>query len=180
MIQHLFHTDDDETIVIKKLQKRLPHLNVYTWKDQYPALVSSLKLEKYVMFLILALITLVASMNMISLLFMQIQHKRRDIAIFRAMGMSSKIIRSIFLRMGLLITSIASICGLMLAACAGYALERYPCIELPDVYYISYIPARMDLEIFLAVFVVTMIIGFCATWFPAQRSRRINISNILR
>ena len=59
-------TNTEETAVIEKLKKRLPHLQVNSWKDLYPALVSSLKLEKYVMFFILALITLVASMNMIS------------------------------------------------------------------------------------------------------------------
>ena len=52
-------------------------------------LVSALKLEKYVMFIILALITLVASMNMISLLFMHIIQKQGDIAILKTMGMTT-------------------------------------------------------------------------------------------
>lgn len=174
--------DDDayEKKMIARLKHRLPHLVVQSWKDLYPALVASLKLEKYVMFFVLALITLVACMNMISLLFMQIAHKRRDIAIFKAMGLADKQIRAIFLRMGLTITTSASLCGLGLAALAGYALERYPFIQLPDVYYISYLPARMDWEIFMIVFVATLLIGFLATWFPTQRSTRINIAQILR
>jgi lipoprotein-releasing system permease protein len=174
--------DDDsyEKKMITRLKQRLGHLTIQSWKDLYPALVASLKLEKYVMFFILALITLVASMNMISLLFMQIAHKRRDIAIFKATGLADKQIRAIFLRMGLTITVSASLCGLALAALAGYTLERYPFIQLPDVYYISYLPARMDWEIFTIVFVVTLIIGFLATWFVAQRSTRINIAQVLR
>lgn len=169
-----------EKKMIARLQHRLDHLTVQSWKDLYPALVASLKLEKYVMFFVLALITLVACMNMISLLFMQIQHKRRDIAIFKAMGLADKQIRAIFLRMGLTITVTASLCGLGLAALAGYALERYPFIQLPDVYYISYLPARMDWEIFMIVFIATLLIGFLATWFPTQRSTRVNIAQILR
>lgn len=175
-------SDDEsyEKSMITKLERRLPHLTIQTWKDLYPALVASLKLEKYVMFFVLALITLVASMNMISLLFMQIQHKRRDIAILKAMGLANSFIRSIFLQMGLTITISASLCGLGLAALAGYALERYPFIQLPDVYYISYLPAHMDLEIFVTVFIATLLIGFLATWFPTQRSTRINIAQVLR
>jgi lipoprotein-releasing system permease protein len=179
-IRRLFIAHDHEQEVIRLLRKRLPHLTVASWQEQYPALVSSLKLEKYVMFFILALITLVACMNMISLLFMQIQQKRRDIAIFKAMGMYDQQIRAIFLRMGLTITLSASLFGLGLAALAGYLLERYPFIELPDVYYVSYLPARMDAEIFMVVFAATLLIGFFATWLPARRVTRINVSNVLR
>lgn len=179
-IQIYFAGYDHESLIIKKLQYRLPHLMVISWKDQYPALVSSLKLEKYVMFFILALITLVASMNMISLLFMQIQNKQRDIAIFKTMGMNDGMIRSIFLRIGMGITIGASTCGLALAALVGYLLEKYPFIQLPDVYYVSHLPARMDFEIFFVVFVATMLLGFLATWLPARRCKQINIPSVLR
>lgn len=157
-----------------------PDFIIRSWQDLYPALVSSLKLEKYVMFIVIALITLVASMNMISLLFMQIQQKRRDIAIFQAMGMPHAMIREIFLYLGLFVTMIASLLGLCAAGVVGFFLERYPCIELPDVYYISYLPARLDAEIFFIVFVVTVCIGFFATWLPAYRTRSIKIAQVLR
>lgn len=171
---------DPEAQAIATLQERLPHLVVCSWKDQYPALVSSLKLEKFVMFGILALITLVACMNMISLLFMQIQNKRRDIAIFKAMGMLDSTIKKIFLGLGLRITCYASLTGLILAGIAGAILERYPFITLPDAYYISYLPARMDPELFIIVFLATVLMGFLATWIPARQSKNINISNVLR
>jgi lipoprotein releasing system LolC/E family transmembrane protein len=175
----LFSGNSEEQI-IKKIQQRMPMLIVCSWKDLYPALVSSLKLEKYVMFFILALITLVACMTMISLLFMYIQQKRRDIAILTAMGLSNRKIRFIFLKIGLLITFLGSIFGLAFAALAGYLLEKYPFIELPDVYYISYLPARMEPELFIIVFLVTMFLGFLATWIPAQRTRKIKVAQVLR
>lgn len=169
-----------EDQILSKLRKRLVGLNVSSWKELYPAIVSSLKLEKYVMFFILALITLVACMNMISLLFMQIQQKRRDIAILKAMGMPYINIKRLFMSIGLSITFFASVLGLGLAACAGFLLERYPFIELPDVYYVSYLPARMDLEIFTVVFLSTMLLGFLATWIPTKRTKKINIVDVLR
>ncbi|QQR49291.1 ABC transporter permease [bacterium] len=179
-MHHFFCAQDPEVLVQQKLKERFPHLVINSWKELYPALLASLKLEKYVMFFILALITLVACMNMISLLFMQIQQKRRDIAILRAMGMPRKMIQSIFVKLGVFITFWATVCGLGLAACAGWFLERYPFIELPDVYYVSHLPARMDLEIFLVVFVATMLLGFLATWLPARRSRNLNVAQVLR
>lgn len=179
-IKNIFMPHNNEQTALAQLKQRLPHLTVNSWKDLYPALVSSLKLEKYVMFFIIALITLVASMNMISLLFMQIQQKRRDIAILKVMGLSSGNISSIFLKLGLTITFLASFCGLTLAFIAGYILENYPYIELPDVYYVSYLPARIDVEIFVVVFAATMLLGFLATWFPARRAQKINIAQVLR
>ena len=180
VIFNIFRPIDPEAITIQKIKSALPMLSVNSWKDLYPALVSSLKLEKYVMFFILALITFVACMTMISLLFMYIQQKRRDIAIFKTMGLSDKKIRSIFLRIGIKITFWAATCGLLLAAIAGFFLERYPFIQLPDVYYVSYLPARMDLEIFIVVFFATMLLGFLATWIPAQMTKKINIAQVLR
>ncbi|MFA5074841.1 MAG: FtsX-like permease family protein [Candidatus Babeliales bacterium] len=176
----LFSVQDFETIMLQNFREKLPALTINSWKDLYPALVSSLKLEKYVMFFILALITLVACMTMVSLLFMYIQQKRRDIAILQSMGLSNKRIRRIFLSIGLRITFWGVSLGLSLAAIAGYFLQKYPFIQLPDVYYISYLPARMDLEIFIIVFIVTMLLGFLATWIPAQKTKKINIAQVLR
>ncbi len=172
--------DSYERKIIHELKDRFEHLTVTSWKELYPALVQSLWLEKYLGFFILALITLVASMNLISLLFMQIQQKRRDIAIFKAMGLEDRKIRSIFLQMGLVITLGASLVGLALAALAGYVLEHYPFIKIPDVYFVSHLPARMDSEIFFVVFCATLLLGILATLIPTMGISRINISQVLR
>lgn len=173
-------SDYYEQFVIRELRSKLPGFSIHTWKDLNPSLVASLKLEKYVMFFVLALITLVASMNMIALLFMQMQSKQADMALLRAMGAAPHQLRKIFLFMGMTITFLSSSIGLALAYAAGYALERYPFIQLPDVYFVSHLPARIDAEIFIAVFIVTMLLGLCATWFPARRASQVNIINVLR
>ena len=165
----------DETKTIAALQKRLK-IKVQSWKELYPALLEALKLEKYAMFLILALITLVASMNIISLLFMQITQKRPDIAILKAMGLSYKKISRIFIYLGLSISLIGSLAGLLLAFIVGWILENYPFIKLPDAYYVTHLPARMELSIFITVFVVVMFLSFLSTWIPARKTNSINIS----
>jgi len=181
IFKRFFSKQSFEEKVIQEIKKRLsPAFDIYSWKDLYPALVSSLKLEKYGMFFILALITLVASLNMISLLFILIQQKRRDIAIFKAMGMNDRKIQNIFLLIGMTITFFATSLGLGLAALAGFLIEKYPFIELPDVYFVSHLPARMDPEIFIVVFLCTILLGFFATWIPAKRTKNINITEVLR
>jgi lipoprotein-releasing system permease protein len=169
----------NEQATIQKLHNRLG-LDVYSWKDLYPSLVATLKLEKYVSFFILALILLVASMNIISLLFMQITQKRPDIAILKAMGMSHGSISSIFFIIGMTISCVASFFGLLAAVIASWLLQRYPFITLPDTYYVTQLPVAMNGEIIVAVFCVVIIFGLFATWLPIQRIRSINISRVLR
>lgn len=165
--------------VISALRERL-NLPVYSWKDLYPALVSALMLEKYAMFLILVLITLVASMNILSLLFMEITNKRGDIAILKAFGARNHMISQIFIFIGLSITTIGSALGVAAAYGASILLERYPFIKLPDSYYVSHLPAHMDWCIATTVFCVVVLLGFLATWLPTRKVRSINVAQVLR
>lgn len=169
----------NEQQLIQKLRKRLG-LDVYSWKDLYPSLVATLKLEKYVSFFILALILLVASMNIISLLFMQITQKRADIAILKAMGMPHKTIRTIFLFIGMTISCIASASGLLAAIITSWLLQKYPFITLPDTYYVTQLPVAMNGEIICAVFCVVVLFTLFATWLPIRQIATINVSRVLR
>ena len=169
----------DEQATIKKLKQRF-HLDVFTWKELYPALVAALKLEKYAMFFILALITLVASMNIISLIFMQIIQKRPDIAIYQALGMHNRTIINLFRLMGIGLATIAAIAGLFAAFIAGLLLEKYPFITLPDTYYVSHLPVQMEWYIFAFVFVLILIMSFIATWIPSRNINSIHAAQVLR
>ncbi len=169
----------NEQATIERLQKRLG-LDVFSWQELYPALIAALKLEKYAMFLILALITLVASMNIISLLFMQITHKRADIAMLKAMGMPDVAIKTIFVIMGTTISCAGALGGLIAATIVGFFLDRYPLITLPDAYYVSHLPIQMSWSIMLLVAAVTLLLGFVASWIPVSRIGSITIAKVLR
>ena len=171
--------DSDEKRTITALRERL-ELEVYSWKDRYPTLLAALLLERYAMFFVIALITLVASMNIVSLLFMQITDKRPDIAILTTIGARMGDIRRIFLLIGMTISSIACILGLLLATGAAYLLERHPFITLPDIYYTTHLPARMEWQTIALTFIAVTLISFLASWIPTRRIRSINIANVLR
>lgn len=168
-----------EEDTIKQLQQRF-HLSVISWKELYPALVAALKLEKYAMFIILALITLVASMNMISLLFMQIIKKRGDIAILKAFGASDPSITHIFVIMGFLLSISATTIGLLAAMIVSWLITRFSLISLPDAYYVTHLPAVLDWHIVMLIFIVVIGISMITTWIPARGTRTIAITQVLR
>jgi len=171
---------NNEDSIIEKLQNRLK-LNIYSWKKLYAPLVSALELEKYAMFIILLLIVLVASSNIISLLFMLITQKRKDIALLLTLGLSHYKIRNIFLIVSMSITSVSAFLGLIGAYLVGIALEHYRWIKLPDnIYYTSHLPIMLDPYLFLFIFFVVLSISFIASLLPLYKIKTMDIATIVR
>lgn len=172
----------------KKLEKQVQtflknnlNASVYSWKDLYPTLLSALKLEKWAMFLILILIVCVASMNIISLIFMYVTQKQRDIIILLCMGMKRTKIRSIFICISMWIAIPAAFIGLALAWIIGIILQHYPCIKLPDnIYDTEYIPVKLELPIFCAILVITILISLLASMYATKNIDRIQIVELLK
>ena len=81
---------------------------VRDWMQMNHNLFSALKLEKTVMFIILALIIMVAAFNIASTLIMMVMEKTKDIAILKAMGATNKSIRKIFVFNGMIIGAIGT------------------------------------------------------------------------
>lgn len=171
---------DHEDMVITKLEQRLK-LNVYSWKKLYAPLISALELEKYAMFIILLLIVLVASSNIISLLFMLITQKRKDIALLLTLGLTPSKIRNIFLAVSMSIASLSALCGLFAAYIAGLGLQHYKWIQLPDnIYYTTHLPIILDPYLFLFIFFVVLTISFFASLLPLNKIKTMDIATILR
>ncbi len=170
----------DTNAVVKRLRRTVRSYEVVTWQERYSSLVSASKFERYVMFFILALMTLVASMNIISLMFMEITQKRADIAILRSMGASHGLIRRIFMCMGLMITSAATLLGLLAGAGICRLLQQYPFIQLPDVYFTTHLPAVLEWQTFAAVCGVAMLVSLLSIWYAVRQTKYINIAQVLR
>jgi lipoprotein-releasing system permease protein len=171
------HTNIPETIAA--LRARLG-LEVYTWQDLYPAMLAALTLEEYVYFLVIALITLVASMNILALLFMQITSKRTDIALLKTLGFDDGAITKIFIYMGLGISLCATLCGIICATILSYCIDTYQLIPLPDAYYVSHVPAEMTPLILVLVLAVVTLMSLIATIIPTRRIHTMSVASILR
>jgi len=171
---------NQETAVCNHLKQKL-NAPIYSWKDLYPTLLSALKLEKWAMFLILILIVCVASMNIISLIFMYVTQKQKDIIILLCMGMTRKKIRQIFLCISMLIAIPSATAGLTLAWIVGTLLQYFPCIKLPDnIYDTQYLPIQLELPIFCAILVITIIISLLASLYATRNIDRIKMVELLK
>ena len=151
------------------------------WMQMNQNLFSALKLEKTVMFIILALIVLVAAFNIASTLIMMVMEKTRDIAILKAMGATDKSIRKIFVFKGIVIGSIGTILGVCLGFILCTVLKYYQFIELPgDVYYITTLPVKLELLDVVMIASAAMAISFLATLYPARQASKLDPVEAIR
>lgn len=145
--------------------------NLFTW----------MKLEKAVMFLILALIVLVAAFNIVSTLFMVVMEKRIEIGVLKTMGAAPALVLRVFLLEGLLIGGLGTALGTALGGALIAVLARYPIVRLPgDVYFIEKLPVRAEAGDFAAVILAALALCMAAAWYPAWQASRIDPIQAIR
>jgi lipoprotein-releasing system permease protein len=146
---------------------------VRTYAQMNATLWAALKLEKTVMFIILTLITLVASLGIASTLILRSVEKTRDIGLLKAMGASPPMIRRIFLVEGFLIGSTGVAMGLALGLLLSWAIATFPIVELPaDIYYLSRVPVQVRGADLAAVAAMGLLLSLLATLYPAARAAK--------
>jgi lipoprotein-releasing system permease protein len=176
--------DDALTVDATKraLQMKLgAHFAVRTWMDLNRNLITALKLEKTVMFIILTLIVIVACFNIGSSLIMTVLEKTRDIGILKAIGSTNLNIMAIFALQGGMI----GIFGTFLGAGAGlgicWCLKTYKFISLPkEIYYIDRLPVKMDLFDISLIITISILISLIAAIYPAYRASKLDPVEALR
>jgi lipoprotein-releasing system permease protein len=159
------------------------------WTEMNRNLFAALRVEKVTMFVILALIVLVAAFNIVSTLIMMVMEKRRDIAILKAMGATRRAIMKIFVLQGLIIgtagTAAGAIGGVVLASSLERireVLERILQISVfpKDVYYFDQLPVKLQGLDFTMITLAAIVLSFLATLYPAWNAARVDPVDILR
>ena len=172
-----------------EISKLLLNFYAISWKDQNQTLINALKVEKNVMFIILSLIILVASLNIISGLIIFVKEKNKDIGILKTFGMTNKSIIKIFFTIGISIGLIGSLIGLIIGILFTINiksiqnfLEHLLGTKLfsEEVYYLSSLPSKISFNEVVYVLCVAIIISIISTIFPALSSARIDPIKSLR
>ncbi len=141
------------------------------WQTQNANLFSALKLEKLAMTLILLLIVLVAAFNIVSTLTMVVSDKVREIGILRAMGLSARAIRQIFVLQGAIIGLVGTVAGATLGLVIAQVVDQWGLIKIPAaVYYIDHLPVAVNITDFFIVVIASFVVATLATIYPARQA----------
>jgi lipoprotein-releasing system permease protein len=161
--------------VQSKLSKQLPSgIRVLSWYDLHQDLYSVMQIERWVAYILVSLVILVASFNMLGSLTMSVIEKQRDIGVLKSMGATTPSIVRIFMFDGILVGFVGTVLGIALGLTVVYLQDAYHLFPLdPTVYIIPAIPVEIHIEDFITVSLASLLLSTMASYYPARRAARV-------
>ena len=162
---------------------------IYDWKQSNAAFFNAIEVERNVMFIILTLIIVVAAFNIISGLIMLVKDKGRDIAVLRTMGATKGMVMRIFFMDGAFIGVVGTLIGFVLGMlfCENIEAIRQGLQTIlgrdlfsAEIYFLSKLPAKVDMWEVLSVVSISLLLSFAATLYPAWRAAKMDPVEALR
>lgn len=176
--------------VAQKLRERFGvKYEIRSWMEARANLFTALKMEKTVMFVVVALVTVVAAFNISGTLIMMVMEKRKDIAILKTVGVSSARVMAIFTTVGAVIgltgTLIGVVAGVKLAKSLDTILNflnRLFKVELfsPRIYYLDKLPVIISFQDVIIIALCSLALSLMAALYPAWQASRLSPIEALR
>lgn len=148
---------------------------VQSWKVVNEGLLSAVRFEKFVLIAILSLLLMIACFAVSVILNMIVREKIKDIGILKSIGYTNKNIRKIFTIEGLIIGVSGMVLASILSPFILIALQKLFKVYMKDsYYYLDELPLYISVAELSAVYIITFIVVFISTIYPAVRASRMN------
>lgn len=185
LVRELFHYDKEVSAIelgltpgtsVHRIQKEIQKIlgDDYSVKDRYQQQEASFKMmqaEKWMIFLILCFILMLALFNVIGSLSMLMIEKKVDIQTLRNMGADDKLISRIFLFEGWMISAFGALLGIVIGLVICLLQQELGLLKLGQTagsFVVDAYPVKVKFTDILIVFITVMSIGFVAAWYPVH------------
>ena len=162
---------------------------LWTWKDSAGGFLRALEVEDTVMFVLMSVLVLIASMNIISGLVMLVKNKGRDIGILRTMGLTEGSILRVFFLTGALVGTLGTILGVVIGCLFAVYFDAILAfvngaagggVWDGAVRGIYRLPAKLEVGDVLSAVGLSLFLSWGITLIPARRAARMNPVEALR
>lgn len=188
LVQKLFHKDGRYSSIEMKLRpgaedavrNRLQQLLgdnyiVENRFEQNKTMFMVMRTEKWVIYAILVMVLLVASVNLIGALSMLVLEKQKDIAILKAIGALPATVTRIFLLEGILWALTGGIIGMLLGTIVCALQQHFGFVTVNGAFLMDAYPVDMNLSDFVLVTFTIIAVGALGAWYPARRAAKASI-----
>ncbi|MCD4817500.1 MAG: ABC transporter permease [Candidatus Cloacimonetes bacterium] len=167
--------------IATQINELFPEYYAEDWSIFEKNLFNAIKMEKTVMFLVLALMIIIASFNMSGNFIKMVAEKKSEIGILKALGIPEKQISSIFFLSGTIIGIIGTISGMLLAITILWIQQKYHLISIPIAGFpLQWIPVKINISDLFIIPIVSMIISILTTIYPAHKTLQIETIKIIQ
>ncbi len=183
------HANADKASVLSRLNKQYTNWVFASEESSADVLLSSLALQKRLMFMVLSLVIVLAAFNIIASLSIIVSERKKEVAILQTIGFNNYDIISIFLIQGLVLAIIGLFLGFLIGLPIAFNIEfimQY--IEAllgfkiinDNVFMLSYLPTSIYLYDMCIIWLTTVLLSFCASIYPAWRASQVEPAYCLR
>lgn len=172
---------DQSAKSLQKLRPLYPEYRLEDWSSFDASLYGAIRFEKYLMFVIMLFMFIIASFNLTGSLLKLITQKKRELGLLKAMGYTEKDLSRLFLYQGLILSSIGIMGGLVLGTVLLVIQDQFGIVKLSmgsgDA---ITLPVQMMLADYLLVIIVSYGLTILSVMLPLRRLKDINAVELIR
>jgi len=177
----LDHIENSDAVAADIRNKFGEPYTTETWFERNKTLFSWMQIEKWVAFIVLSLIILVAAFNIISTLIMIVMEKNKEVGILKTMGATFESIMRIFLFHGLVVGLVGTVLGSLIGYVACWTQMKYEWFSLPsDIYFIHTLPIEMKVTDFIFISLSALMLTIVASIYPAWKASKLEPVEAIR